>query len=60
MNEPLTEDSLKAYYETYKELSEPPAEEFVRLYLEKYQEKLYFIRNAAEREQFLTFAMQKG
>lgn len=60
MNEPLTEDALKAYYETYKELALLPAEDFVRLYLEKYQEKLYLIRNGAERERFFTLPIWKG
>lgn len=60
MVEHLTEDALTMYFETYQELSLFPSEEFVRLYLERYKEKLYLIRNEAERERFLTFAKQKG
>lgn len=59
-SEPPTEGFLQTYIEIYGELIIPPTEEFVRLYLERYKQKLYLIRNAAERERFLTFATQKG
>jgi len=58
--EPPTEEFMTAYYETYQSFGEPPSEVFVRQYLERYKEKLYLIRNAAEREHFLTVPVQKG
>lgn len=50
---PPTEDFLKAYFEAYQELAVPPTEELVRMYLERYKEKLFLIRNTADREHLL-------
>lgn len=50
---PPTEDFLNAYLEAYGKFVVPPAEAFVRMYLERYKEKLFLIKNKADRERLL-------
>jgi len=43
--------------EKYLSISVPPTAEFVRRYLEKYQEKVFLVRNNADRERLLELLM---
>lgn len=47
---PPTEEFMRMYFETYREIACPPTEEFVRRYLEKYKEKVFLVKNTADRE----------
>lgn len=51
--EPPTEEFMKMYFETYREIAAPPTEEFVRRYLERYKEKVFLVRNNADREHLI-------
>jgi adenylate kinase family enzyme len=45
-----TPESVRTDIETYGILSIPPTREFLRKYLEKYQEKVFVVKNKADRE----------
>ncbi len=54
--------SLLLCLETYKmgDLpGVPPTEEFTRMYLEKYKEKLFLVRNTADRKRLLALLVKK-
>lgn len=52
---PPTRESVSKDVEKYLGISVPPTAEFVHKYLEKYREKVFIVRNRAEREQLIAF-----
>ncbi len=50
---PPTPESMRKDVETYLMLSVPPTADFLREYLEKYQEKVFVVKNKADRERLL-------
>jgi hypothetical protein len=50
-----TPESVSRDVEKYLSISVPPTAEFARKYLEKYQGKVFLVRNRAERERLIEF-----
>ncbi len=57
---PPTEEFVQMYFETYRGIAAPPTEEFVRRYLERYKEKVFLVKNNADRERLLDFLTNIG
>ena len=47
---PPTEDFMQSYVETYRGVAVPPSAEFAQRYLERYKEKVFVVRDGADRE----------
>lgn len=52
---PPTPESVRRDVEKYLSIAVPPTAAFVRKYFEKYREKVFIVRNRAERERLLEF-----
>jgi len=52
---PPTPESVSRDVEKYLSISVPPTAEFVHKYLEKYREKVFIVRNRAERKRLMKF-----
>lgn len=50
---PPTSEFMQMYIEAYGDLIEPPSEQFVRAYLAAYKDKVFVVKNAADRERVL-------
>jgi energy-coupling factor transporter ATP-binding protein EcfA2 len=57
--DPPTPESVSRDVEKYLSLAVPPTAEFVRKYLEKYREKVFIVRNRADRERLMEFLTRK-
>jgi|GEM_PF-1259868 len=53
--DPPTPESVSRDVEKYLSISVPPTAEFVYKYLEKYREKVFIVRNRAERKRLMEF-----
>ncbi len=53
--DPPTSESVSRDVEKYLSIAVPPTAAFVRKYLEKYCEKVFIVRNRAERERLVEF-----
>ena len=56
---PPTEEFMWMYFETYREVAAPPTEEFLQRYLEIYKEKVFLVKNMADRERLLEILKQR-
>lgn len=55
---PPARETMVAFLDTYHEVSIPPTAEFVRMYLEKHQDKVCVVQNNADRRRLIERIMQ--
>ncbi|HLG77007.1 MAG TPA: hypothetical protein VKX46_11380 [Ktedonobacteraceae bacterium] len=56
---PPTVEFMQMYIEAYGDLIAPPSERFVRAYLAAYKDKVFVVRNGADRERLLELLTRK-